>query len=230
MASKAPKKIKKKPSLEELRAKTARVIEVLSQHYPEAHCALEYETPAQLLFATILSAQCTDVMVNKVTRELFPRFPDPRNLAKAELKEVEELVRRTGFYKNKAKNLIACAQKLVAEHGGEVPKEMEALVVLPGVGRKTANVVRGNAFGIPGMVVDTHVKRITNLLGLTKADDPVKIEAELVKLVPEADWTMFSHWIIHHGRAICVARRPKCGECPVLRDCDFGQKEGLPER
>jgi endonuclease-3 len=169
-------------------------------------------------------------MVNKVTRELFPRFPDPQSLAKADLAEIEQIVRRTGFYKNKAKNLIACAQRLVEAHGGEVPKGMEELVVLPGVGRKTANVVRGNAFGIPGMVVDTHVKRITNLLGLTKEDDPVKIEAELVALVPEADWTMFSHWIIHHGRSICVARRPKCGECPAIRECDFGQKEGLPER
>ena len=232
MARKPAKKLaaRKQASLAELKAKAGRVIEILSREYPEAHCALDYETPAQLLFATILSAQCTDVMVNKVTRILFPRYPDVRSLAEAKLSDVEAIVRPTGFYKNKAKNLIACAQKLVREHGGEVPKGMEELVVLPGVGRKTANVVRGNAFGIPGMVVDTHVKRLTNLLGLTREEDPVKIEAEMMAIVPEADWTMFSHWLISHGRALCVARRPRCGDCPARLVCDFGQKEGLPER
>lgn len=212
-------------STKSLNEKTARLIAILREHYPEAHCALEHDSPEQLLFATILSAQCTDVMVNKVTKILFREFPDPASLAQAELAQVEAIVRPTGFYRNKAKNLIACAQALVKKHGGRAPARLDDLVVLPGVGRKTANVVLGNSFGIPGMVVDTHVKRITNLLGLTEAEDPEKIEQELMRIVPEADWVMFSHWIIHHGRAICVARRPRCLECPLRPHCDYGAKE-----
>lgn len=212
-------------SLSSRRRLAERVIEELSQAYPEAHCALDFETPTQLLFATILSAQCTDVMVNKVTKDLFPRYPDAAALAKAEQNEVESIVRRTGFYRNKAKNLIACAKAMVERHGGEVPKDLESLTKLPGAGRKTANVVLGNAFGIPGMVVDTHVMRLSQLIGLVDSTTPEKIELELMELVPKDQWTMFSHWLISHGRAICIARRPKCGSCVIAKICEYGKKE-----
>ena len=225
MATTSVKKYAYGKTKAQLRRQTSQVIEGLSTEYPEAECALDHETPAQLLFATILSAQCTDVMVNKVTKTLFQKWPDPESLAKARVSEIEKVVKPTGFYKNKAKNLKACATALVKEHRGEVPRELEALTALAGVGRKTANVVRGNAFGIPGMVVDTHVKRICNLIGLTEESDPVKIEYELMEIVRKEDWTMFSHWIIHHGRAICIARRPKCTECVIRRLCDYGKKQ-----
>ncbi len=217
-------KAKVKP-LPALQRQAEIVIENLSEEYPEAECALDHETPAQLLFATILSAQCTDVMVNKVTKNLFRLWPSPAELAKAKVSEIEKVIKRTGFYKNKAKNLKACAEALMEKHKGEIPHSLEELTNLAGVGRKTANVVRGNAFDIPGMVVDTHVKRITNLVGLTIESDPVKIEYELMKIVPKKDWTIFSHWIIHHGRAICIARRPKCGECVIKEHCDYGKKQ-----
>ena len=203
----------------------APLLDRLRTHYPHAHCALEHASPEQLLFATILSAQCTDVMVNKVTKVLFAHYPNPETLAKAAVVDIERIVKPTGFYKNKARNLVACAQKLVSSHGGLVPRTLSELVVLPGVGRKTANVVLGNSFGIPGMVVDTHVKRISNLLGLTTATDPEKIEQDLMRLVPESDWVMFSHWLIQHGREICIARRPQCTRCPLRDLCAFGQKE-----
>ena len=209
-----------------LKRKAEHVIAGLSAEYPDAKCALEYATPFQLLIATILSAQCTDVMVNKVTKILFAKYPDTASLAKAKLPAVEAIVRPTGFYKNKAKNIVACAQGLIARHEGKVPRTLNELVVLPGVGRKTANVVLGNAFDISsGVVVDTHVRRLTNLIGLTRQQDPEKIERELAKLVPREQWTMFSHWLIHHGRKVCIARRPKCGECVIRQYCDFGSKE-----
>jgi len=204
----------------ELQTRARSVVRALKRAYPDAHCALDHQNAYQLLAATILSAQCTDVRVNLVTPELFRRFPTPAALARAGQGEVEELIRSTGFFRNKAKNLIAMAQALVAEHGGEVPATMEALHALPGVGRKTANVVLGNWFGInEGVTVDTHVTRIARLLKLTRQTDAVKIERELMALVPRADWTLISHLLISHGRAVCIANRPKCGACAIARHC-----------
>lgn len=200
------------------------VVDKLSREYPDAKCALDHQSPEQLLFATILSAQCTDVRVNLVTPALFARYPTLESLAKAKPKDVEKLIFSTGFYKNKAKSLIGAAQAILKEHGGKLPQELDKLVKLPGVGRKTANVLLGNAFGIPGLVVDTHVRRLSNLIGLTEEQDPVKIEFELMELVPKRHWTEFSHWLILHGRRICIARRPKCEECVLQKDCLFGRK------
>lgn len=197
-----------------------RLIRLLQQHYPNPECALTHDSPLQLLVATILSAQCTDVRVNMVTPALFARFPDAAALAEAPLAEIEKLVQSTGFFRNKAKNIKAACQAIVTEHGGEVPRELDALVKLPGVGRKTANVVLGSGFGIPsGVVVDTHVGRLSIRLGLTKQKDPVKVEHELMKLVPEDHWIDFSHELILHGRAVCDARKPKCEACALLNLC-----------
>jgi endonuclease-3 len=203
---------------------TQLVIFHLSREYPEAHCALDYKTPEQLLIATILSAQCTDVRVNLVTPALFKRYPNMDQLAKAKSKDVEKLIFSTGFYKNKTKSLIGTASAIVKNFGGQLPQSLEQLVTLPGVGRKTANVLLGNAFGIPGLVVDTHVRRLSNLIGLTEQQDPVKIEHELMDLVPKEHWTQFSHWLILHGRQVCIARRPKCADCVLQKDCLFGRK------
>ena len=190
----------------------------LKQAYPDAHCALDHADAYQLLVATILSAQCTDARVNLVTPALFGAYPGPAALARARQQDVERLVQSTGFFRNKAKNLIAMAQAVMAGHGGEIPRTMAELHALPGVGRKTANVVLGNAFGISeGVTVDTHVTRLSSLLRLTRNTDPVKIEQDLMHLVPRADWTLVSHLLILHGRAVCIARRPRCGDC-VLRD------------
>ncbi len=201
------------------KARAAEVLSRLSVMYPGSArelCELNFEDPFQLLSATILSAQCTDKMVNATTPALFAKYPTPFELANADQSELEEIIHSTGFYRNKAKNLISMARALV-ELGGEVPTEMEELVKLGGVGRKTANVVRSVAFGLPGLPVDTHVKRITRLLGLSTKDDPVAIEAELNAIVPANDRGAFSLQVILHGRSTCVARRPKCGEC-VLND------------
>jgi endonuclease-3 len=188
--------------------------------YPDAHCELEFANPFQLLVATILSAQCTDKRVNMVTPALFAAYPDAHALAAARQEEVEELVKSTGFFRSKAKNLIGMATALVERHGGEVPCDMAALVALPGVGRKTANVILGNAFGVSeGVVVDTHVARLSARLGLSAADDPVRIEHDLVALFPRERWTMLSHLLIFHGRRTCDARRPRCGECAVAALC-----------
>jgi len=191
-----------------------KIVNRLRTAYPEAPCALRHENPFQLLVATILSAQCTDVRVNLVTPALFQRYPDARSMAQAEQQDLEELIKTTGFFRAKAKNLLGCSKKLVDDHGGEVPEDLEAMVELPGVGRKTANVVLGTAFDIPtGVVVDTHVSRITYRLGLTREKDPIKIERDLMTLVPKKEWINFSHRIIQHGRLICKARRPLCEEC-----------------
>lgn len=196
------------------------VLALLKSGYPDAHCELDYRTPFELLVATILSAQCTDVRVNMVTPALFARYPTARALAGADQGEVEALIRSTGFFRNKAKNLIGMATALTEHHAGEVPADMEALRVLPGVGRKTANVVLGNAFGINhGVTVDTHVGRLANLLGLTNESDPIKVERDLMGLVPVADWTLVSHLLIWHGRRVCIARRPRCGECLLSAIC-----------
>ena len=210
----------RKAAAGELQPRARNVLRALKRAYPDAHCALDHQNAFQLLAATILSAQCTDVRVNLVTPELFRRFPTPAALARAAQGEVEELIRSTGFFRHKAKNLIAMAQALVAEHDGEVPATMEALHALPGVGRKTANVVLGNWFGInEGVTVDTHVTRIARLLKLTRQADAVKIERDLMALVPRADWTLISHLLISHGRAVCVANRPRCGACAIARHC-----------
>jgi endonuclease-3 len=199
-------------------APAAEVFARLERAYPDAHCALDHRNPFELLAATILSAQCTDVRVNLVTPELFRTYPTPAALAGARQKDVERIIQSTGFFRNKAKNLVAMAQALVARHGARVPRTMAELHALPGVGRKTANVVLGNAFGLSeGVVVDTHVARIAKLLGLTRHTDPVKIERDLMRLFPREQWTLLSHLLISHGRAVCIARRPRCGEC-VLSD------------
>lgn len=190
----------------------------LARAYPDAHCELDFKTPFQLLVATILSAQCTDKRVNMVTPALFERFPDAEALAMADPRDVEELVRPTGFFRNKTKSLIGMAGGVLDRFGGRVPDSMEALITLPGVGRKTANVILGTGFGTPeGVVVDTHVGRVSRRLGLTRLSDPVKVELVLMKLFPRKNWTLLSHLLIFHGRRVCVARRPRCAEC-VLND------------
>lgn len=199
------------------RSRARRIARELDGLYPDARCSLDFQSPLQLLVATILSAQCTDARVNLVTPALFARYPDATSLAVADPAEVEALIQSTGFFRSKAKNLIACAARIVEEHGGEVPRDMNALVQLAGVGRKTANVVRGVAFGIPGLPVDTHVTRLSRRMGLTESDDPVAIETDLTALVPRSRWTMFGLRMIYHGRQVCEARRPDCDACP-LRD------------
>jgi endonuclease-3 len=200
-------------------ARVAAILALLDRRYPDASTALRFENPLQLLVATILSAQCTDARVNQVTPGLFARWPDAAALASAGRADLEEAIRSTGFFRNKAKSIHGCCRALVEEHGGEVPATMEALTALPGVGRKTANVVLGNAFGIPGLVVDTHVSRVSKRLGLTDETDAVKIEHALMPIVPRERWTIFSHWLILHGRQVCVARKPRCSICPLLPHC-----------
>jgi endonuclease-3 len=208
---------------ESLRAKRERTAEIaarLQRIDPTPRIALDFTSPFELLVATVLAAQCTDVRVNMVTPELFRRFPTPRDLAGAAIEEVEELVRTTGFYRNKAKAIRALAQVLAAEHGGEVPPRMEALRELPGVGRKTANVILGNAFGLnEGIVVDTHVHRLSRRLGLTAHEDPEKIELDLIELVPREAWTLFALLLINHGRRTCKARKPECAVCVLADIC-----------
>jgi len=200
------------------RQRTEEILQRLNEEYPEACCALEHRTPLQLLVATILSAQCTDKRVNMVTPALFERFPDAASFAAADMVELEEMIRSTGFYRNKAKSLQGLGQALQSDHEGEVPATMKELSSLPGVGRKTANVVLGNAFGIDeGVVVDTHVGRLSNRLGLTEESNPVKIESDLMALVPKEAWTLWAHLLIFHGRQVCKARKPACADC-VLAD------------
>jgi len=203
----------------------AAILQTLRATYPDAYCELNHDGPFQLLIATILSAQCTDVRVNMVTPALFKKYPDARHLAAAKQEDVEDLIRSTGFFRNKAKNLIAAAQALVEHHHGEVPRDLEPLTRLPGVGRKTANVVLGNAFGIEaGIVVDTHVARLSKRLGLTKHTDPVKIEKDLIKAIPQDAWTLWSHLLIWHGRRRCSARKPDCPNCELRTLCPSADK------
>ncbi len=207
-------------SLTRKRERAAEIFDRLHEEYPDAHCALDHRNPYELTVATILSAQCTDARVNKVTPALFDRYPDPESLAGARQEDVEELVHSTGFFRNKAKNLIGMADAVVDEHGGEIPRTMEELSALPGVGRKTANVVLGNAFGIDeGVVVDTHVKRLAKRMGLTRETSPVKVERDLVKIFPRERWTLLSHLLIFHGREVCDARNPRCERCVVSDLC-----------
>ena len=200
--------------------RATKIIATLQRTYPDAHCELNFSNPLELLVATILSAQCTDKRVNLVTAELFKKYRSAKDFADASLAEIEEVVKTTGFFRNKAKNIHACCRKLVELHGGEVPRTMDELHALAGVGRKTANVVLGNAFGINvGVVVDTHVTRLSNRLGLTKQTDAVKIEQELMQLVPQKQWALFSHWLIWHGRRRCIARKPDCANCEIQKLC-----------
>jgi endonuclease-3 len=204
----------------ERRARIAEIIGRLEGMYPGATCALRHEGPWQLLVATILSAQCTDKRVNEVTPGLFRKYPTPRDFAAVRPEALAEDIRSTGFFNNKAKSVVGAAKRLVAEFGGEVPRTMEEMLTIPGVARKTANVVLGTAYGIAsGIVVDTHVQRIAARLDLTKNTDPVKIERDLLKIVPEEKWILFAHGVILHGRALCQARSPKCGECGMNEIC-----------
>lgn len=197
-----------------------KIIAALSRTYPDAHCELNYSSPLELLIATILSAQCTDKRVNLVTADLFKKYRSAADFAAAPLSEIEGMVRSTGFFRSKARNLQACCAALVKRFGGEVPRTMDALHALAGVGRKTANVVLGNAFGISvGVVVDTHVMRLSRRLGLTTGTDAVKIEQALMPLVPQKNWTLFSHWLIWHGRRRCAARKPDCAGCELRALC-----------
>jgi endonuclease-3 len=202
-----------------------KIIATLGRTYPGAHCELNHNDPLQLLVATILSAQCTDKRVNIVTKELFKKYRSAADYANAPLAELEQAIKSTGFFRNKAKNLQACCRKLIVRHGGRVPRTMEELTQLDGVGRNTANVVLGNAFGInAGVVVDTHVSRLSQRLGLTKQKTPEKIEPELMVLVPQKQWTLFSHWLIWHGRRRCDARRPDCEGCEIKKLCPSAGK------
>jgi endonuclease-3 len=204
--------------------RAAAIVKILQALYPHVKPQLLHRNPFELLVATILSAQCTDAQVNRVVPRLFARFGAPQGLARADLAEIEELVRPTGFYKNKARHIKACSQTLLERHGGEVPRTLEALVRLPGVGRKTANVVLGAAFGTPGIVVDTHVARLSNRLGLTTHGDPKKIERDLMRLVPEKEWSDFSLRLIFFGRETCAARKPRCPACPLAHLCPYPLK------
>ncbi len=202
------------------------IIKLLSKEIPDSRIALRFSNPLELLVATILSAQCTDVKVNQVTQTLFKKYKNAKDYLNVNIKELEEDIRPTGFYRNKAKAIQKCCQELVSRFGGEVPKTMEELVTLPGVGRKTANVILGNAFGIPGIAVDTHVHRVSQRIGLTKKDDPMKIEFDLMEIVPKEEWTHFSNLLIWHGRKTCIARKPLCEKCSIKKFCDYGSDQG----
>lgn len=205
--------------------RTARILSALAAAYPDSDCSLRYGSPFQLLLATVLSAQCTDALVNRVTPALFERFPTPSALADADPDEVEGLVRQVNYYRTKARALLGIAHALLERHDGEVPRSMAELSALPGVGRKTANVVLGVGFGLAdGVVVDTHVKRVAHRLGLTRSEDPVRIEQDLLPLVPEPERVVFTHRVIDHGRAVCVPRRPRCELCILLADCPTGRR------
>jgi len=208
------------PNRAQRKRRAAKVVKHLATDYPDAHCALDFKTPLQLLIATILSAQCTDKRVNMVTPALFAKYKSAADFAKAPLPALEKAIQSTGFFRNKAKSIKACCQAIMAEHHGEVPQDLDALVALPGIGRKTANVVLGTAFGIPsGVVVDTHVGRISRRLGLISSTDAVKAEQELCELLPKKEWIDYSHRMIWHGRAICDARKPKCETCSMNQFC-----------
>ena len=205
--------------------RASEILRILRKTYPDAHCELTHRNPFELLVATILSAQCTDVRVNMVTPALFEKYPDARTMAGGRQEYLEEIIRSTGFYRNKAKNIRAASAALTEKHGGKVPRDLQSLTVLPGVGRKTANVVLGNAYGIEsGVVVDTHVGRLSQRLGLTKHRDPVKIEQDLMKVVPRESWTLWSHLLIWHGRRRCFARNPDCDRCELSALCPSAGK------
>ncbi|MHB9074948.1 MAG: endonuclease III [Desulfobaccales bacterium] len=200
------------------------ILKLLKEHYPDAHCTLDFTDPLELLVATVLSAQCTDVRVNQVTPAIFKHYRTAADYADAPLEDLEQAIYTTGFYHQKAKSIKAICQALVTQFGGQVPASLDDLVKLPGIGRKTANVILGNAFGIPGITVDTHLGRVSQRLGLTKQKDPVKIEFDLMPLVSQERWVKFSHQMIWHGRRVCTAKKPGCPHCPLLPYCDYGRK------
>jgi endonuclease III len=200
------------------------ILQLLDEHYPDATCTLDFTNPLELLVATVLSAQCTDVRVNQVTPALFKQYPTAIDYARAPVEDLEQAIYTTGFYRQKARSIKAICQTLVEKFEGQVPASLDDLVKLPGIGRKTANVILGNAFDIPGIVVDTHIGRVSQRLGLTRQTDPVKIEFDLMPLVPKERWVKFSHQMIWHGRLICTAKKPDCPRCPLLPYCDYGQK------
>jgi len=208
-------------NINDLRSRVKEISAILFRTYPEATCSLHYDKPFELLIATILAAQCTDNRVNIVTKDIFQKYKSVYDYANANPEELEQDIKSTGFYRNKAKNIIGCSRKLIKDFSGKVPDNMEDLLSLPGVGRKTANVILGNIYNIPGIIVDTHCKRLSNRLGLTDKEDPEKIEYDLMELVPKKDWTAFSNSLVYHGRAVCDARKPKCHKCPIACYCDF---------
>lgn len=226
MAKSKPKAApKKKESAEELKKRAIRVSNTLRKIYGKEGTALRFSDPFQLLAATILSAQCTDEQVNRTTPALFARFPGAKEMAAADPAELEKIIHATGFFRQKTKSLINCSKSLLEKFGGVVPESMDDLTTLTGVGRKTANLVRAEAFGNPGIVVDTHFRRLIQRMGIVDSDDPTKIEMRIAELLPPSHWTEFSHSLIWHGRRICFARKPNCPECPVLKDCPYGQAE-----
>jgi endonuclease-3 len=202
-----------------VRTHARRIVRLLAREYPEARCALHHDSPLQLLIATILSAQCTDARVNQVTPSLFGRFADAKAFATADPRELELAIQSTGFFRNKTRNIQECCKQLVSQYHGEVPRTMEELVKLPGIGRKTANVILGNVYDVPGITVDTHVKRLSRRMGLSTHADPEKIERDLMQIIPRKEWTMFSHRMIFHGRQVCHARKPNCAECVLHKIC-----------
>ena len=205
-----------------------KILDILEQAHPEATCALHYRNPYELVMATILSAQCTDERVNLVTPTLFARYPTAKALAAARPEDVEVIIRSTGFYRAKTKSLLGCARALVGDHGGEVPRSMEAMVELPGVGRKTASVVLGHVYDIAeGIAVDTHVLRVSNRLGIARGDDPIEVERQLMAILPKERWTRTTDLLIFHGRKICIARRPLCGQCPVFALCRWPSRQAF---
>jgi endonuclease-3 len=225
MPNTTTKPVKITKTQQERRSRVEAILPILKKTYPDAKCSLDYKTPLQLIVATILSAQCTDDRVNIVTKDLFKKYRTAADYARVPQEELEKDIQSTGFYRNKAKSLRGMAKSIVDEHGGNVPDTMEQLTELPGVGRKTANVVLGNAFNKNvGIVVDTHVTRLSQRLGLTKHTDAVKIEQDLIPLVPQHDWTLWSHLLIHHGRRTCTARKPNCEQCPILKFCPSSEQ------
>jgi len=215
----ANKKAVFKVDPKEAAQRVRRIMPVLRKAYPDARIALEFVNPLELLIATILSAQCTDARVNQVTPGLFKKYPTARHWAEADLEQIEQDIKSTGFYRNKAANIRGACRQIVEAFGGQVPGNMDDLLTLPGVGRKTANCVLGDAFGVPGITCDTHVIRLSRRLGLSEHSDPVKLESDLQAIVPQEDWTHFSHLVISHGRAVCQAKKPDCPQCPIARYC-----------
>jgi endonuclease-3 len=218
-----------------LAARAGKILDLLEEAHPEATCALHYRNPYELVTAVILSAQCTDERVNMVTPALFRRYPGPESLARARMEEVEDIIRSTGFFRAKAKSIVGCARALASEHGGVVPRSLETLVKLPGIGRKTANVVLGHAYDVAeGIAVDTHVLRVSNRLGIARSDDPIVVEQQLMAIIPKERWTRTTDLVIFHGRKICIARRPLCGSCPVFALCRWPHRQafatGAPAR
>ena len=221
---KSPKKFKPTAKdLAEAPQRAKKILAILRKTHPDAKIALNFTNPLELLIATVLSAQCTDARVNIVTKDLFKKYRKAADYVKVEPAELEEDIRTTGFFRNKTKNIQAACKDIVEKFGGKIPDTMEELTSLAGVGRKTANVILGNAYGVPGVVTDTHVIRLSRLMGLSKNIDPVKLEQDLMELIPRKDWTMFSHYMIFHGRRICNARKPECTNCPVRPHCAYGR-------